>query len=265
MTNLPPPLSGGPPDEVPLPNAPLAMVVVQLRYPPILAIRSPDRVASFQEAIRATYPVLREERVAKLVFGAPGAPGISEGLIWRFQDTEPDWRWRVSLAVDYMALETRAYSNRQELLSRFDAIVTALDSAFKPQEVQRLGVRYIDRLTKPALDKLEDFFHPPVLGIAGSELRPAAQQILTQAILETEEGQLLARWGSVPPQMTVDPAIAPVEGPSWILDFDIFTPAGQKFDPRALSATAKRFAERAYTVFRWMVRDDFLRFYGGTP
>lgn len=265
MTNLPPPLSGGPPDEVPLPNAPLVMVVVQVRYAPILAIRSPDRVAPFQEAIRATYPVLREDRIAQLVFGAPGTPSISEGLIWRFQDREAEWRWRVSLAVDYIALETRAYTNRRDLLSRFDAIVSALNSAFRPQEVQRLGVRYVDRLVEPALGKLESFFHPPVLGIVGSKLRPAAQQVLTQAVLETEEGQLLARWGSVPSKMTVDPEIPIVAGPSWIIDLDIFISSGQKFDPGALSATAKRFAERAYTVFRWMVKDDFLRFYGGTP
>lgn len=265
MTHLPPPLSGGPPDEVPLPNAPLVMVVVQVRYPPILAIRIADRVAPFQEAIRATYPVLREDRVAQLVLGAPDAPGIGGALIWRFEDREPDWRWRVSLAVDFITLETRAYSNRQDFMSRFDAIISALQSAFKPQEVQRLGVRYVDQLTKSALDKLDDFFRPPVLGIAGSELRSAAQQILTHTILETEEGQLLARWGTLPPQMTVDPAIPTVDGPSWIIDLDIFTPSGQKFDPEALSATARRFAERAYTVFRWMVRDDFLRFYGGKP
>src|SRR5690348_14768300 len=82
----PPPLSGGSPAEVPLPRAPLVLVVAQVRFPTILAIRNADRVAAFQEAIRRTYPILRQERVAQLVFAVPGgptAPAISESLIWR--------------------------------------------------------------------------------------------------------------------------------------------------------------------------------------
>src|ERR1700722_14736852 len=201
MTVLPPPLSGGPPAEVPLPQAPLVLVVGQIRFPMVLAIRNLDRVAVFQDAVRDIYPVLRGERVAQLVFtgsgSGPPAPGISEQLIWRFHDDEPNWRWRVSLAVDYVALETRTYQSRLDFLDRFRAVVSGVEKAFNPQQAQRLGVRYIDQLTDPAYGHIIDFFRPEVLGIARSELRQAAQQIVMQTVLDAEEGQILARWGQL--------------------------------------------------------------------
>ncbi len=49
------------PDEVPLPNAPLARVLAQIRFPPILSIRKADSVADFQEALRTEYPNLRRD------------------------------------------------------------------------------------------------------------------------------------------------------------------------------------------------------------
>lgn len=268
MTALPPPLSGGPPAEVPLPHAPLVRVVAQVRFPTILTIRDPDRVAPLQEAIRGTYPALREDRVAQLVFTAsdgPAAPAISQGLIWRFHDRDPDWRWRASLAVDYVALETRVYESRQDLLTRLHVIVSAVEKAFAPQEAQRLGVRYVDRLTGPAFGRAVEFLNPAVLGIAGSELGMAASQLLTQAVLTAEEGQILARWGQMPGQATPDPDIAPLAEPSWIIDLDMFSPSAQRFETEGLLTTATRFATRIYTVFRWMVNDEFLRHYGGQP
>lgn len=268
MTALPPPLSGGPPAEVPLPRAPLVLVVAQVRFPTILAIRNADRVAAFQEAVRGTYPVLRQERVAQLVFAVPGgptAPAISESLIWRFHDREPEWRWRVSLAVDYIALETRAYESRQDFLDRLRDVISAVEKIFDPQEAQRVGVRYVDRLDGPAVARAVEFLNEPVLGIAKSDLAASAQHIVTQAVLNAEEGQILARWGQLADQVPIEPEIAPAQGPSWVIDLDMFTPPGLKFETEELLATAARFAARIYTVFRWMVNDEFLRFYGGQP
>jgi uncharacterized protein (TIGR04255 family) len=264
MTTLPPPLGGEPPEEVPLPQAPLVRVVAQIRFPPILAIGTPQRVADFQETIRSVYPILREERVPQLMFPAPGAvPSIGGALIWRFHDQEPRWRWRASLAIDYLALETRNYTSREDFMSRLRVVVSALEKSFNPREAQRLGVRYIDRLAGEGYDRVTDFFRSAVLGITQTELRPAAQQIVMQAVLDTEEGQILARWGQLPAKVTVEPDIDMIDAPSWILDLDMFTPSAQKFETDELLAKAERFAKRIYSVFRWMVNDEFLRFHRG--
>jgi uncharacterized protein (TIGR04255 family) len=69
----------------------------------------------------------------------------------------------------------------------------------------------------------------------------------------------------VPAQATVDPEIPPIDGPSWVIDLDMFTPSTQSFGTEDLVTKVTRYSERIYGVFRWMVNDEFLRFYGGEP
>lgn len=157
-------LTGGPPKEVQLPSAPLARVIAQARFAPILAIRNPDKVASFQEAIRTTYPILQEERAHHIVIGPVGERASREELIWRFGNREKRPEWRVSLSVDFVALETSAYVSRTDFLGRFKTVIRALEQSFTPTECQRLGVRYIDRITGEANGKIADLISPKFLG-----------------------------------------------------------------------------------------------------
>ncbi len=266
------PLSGGPPAEVPLPSAPLARVIAQARFAPILAIRNPDNVSSFQEAIRATYPILQEERFQNIAIGPPGVPLAREEVIWRFGDREKQPQWRVSLSADFVALETSAYASRADFLSRFEQVVRALEKSFKPAQCQRLGVRYIDRMRGEAVSRISELIRPKILGIALPNEEPplslgaAVRHLMTEAAIAAEEGQIVARWGSLPGNFTYDPSsLEPIDEPSWILDLDMFTMAPIAFGPDVLASTARAFAERIYAVFREMVTDEFLRHYGGNP
>jgi uncharacterized protein (TIGR04255 family) len=75
---------------------------------------------------------------------------------------------------------------------------------------------------------------------------------------------MLARWGQLPPNGTVDPAaIEPIPERSWILDLDMFSTKPSRFNEDVVVARATSFAERLYTFFRWFVNDEFLRRYRG--
>lgn len=264
MTKPPPPLSGPPPTEVPLPRAPLVRVLAQIRFPAILAIRNPDNVAIFQEAIRPNYPLLQEDRVHHVVLPTAGEPEIKEGVIWRFRSRDDDWR--VSLGIDFIALETKAYHSREDFLDRFHIVVGEVESAFNPVEAQRLGIRYIDRIVAPDVNRIAELVKSEVLGVALADISRTARYIMTQTHLEAEEGDIQARWGHFPAGATFDPeAIEPIDEASWILDLDMATQQSQDFTVDGLLTTATGFAERIYTVFRWMVTDEFLRCYGGNP
>ena len=146
----PRPLNPTPTPEVPLTRAPSARVIAQARFPPILAIRVPDKVAVVQEALRETYPHLSQEQVHSIELTGGETPNFHQGLIWRFADREKDARWRVSLGVDFVALETSSCDSRNDFLNRFRAVVSAVEQAFKPASAGRLGLRYTDRLTDDA-------------------------------------------------------------------------------------------------------------------
>ena len=269
----PQPLSPTPITEVPLSRAPLVRVIAQVRFPPILGIRDPDKVAVFQEAIRETYPHLTRDQAHRVELAAGQPPDIRQELIWRLVDRARDPRWQVSLGVDFVSLDTSDYGSRRDFLDRLRAVVTAVESVFRPAEVQRLGVRYIDRLTDEAVDRVDDLFQPEILGImrpvedSSSALGDSVVHVMNDVQFLARNGsRVQGRWGKLPPNATHDPtSIDPVAEPSWVLDLDMFTSEPQPFTSEELLRTAGDFAECLYWLFRRMVTKEFLRFYGGEP
>lgn len=258
------PLQGGPPEEVPLVDAPLVLVIAQVRFPLLTSIESRDFVAPFQEAIRSEYPVLRPEQVRGFVFGPTGVKESRSTTTWRFSDV--DGAWKVTLASDFLAIETSAYSSRVDFLNRFESVLHALVTFIDPKVVDRLGVRYIDRVVGNDLDQLPQWVRPEVCGILGTPLASAARHALCESVFELrdEQAEVLARWGLLPPKATVDPAaIEPAETASWLLDLDVYRVQTRRLDVAEVVQQARAYAERIYTIFRWAVTPEFLRRYGG--
>ncbi|HTR55632.1 MAG TPA: TIGR04255 family protein [Kofleriaceae bacterium] len=251
------------PAEVPLANAPLVRVIAQLRFPLVASIEQRDFVAPFQEAIRATYPILRQEQTQQLLFGANiAAPVRSANTAWRFNSE--DGHWRVSLTSDFLALETTKYTSRNDFLKRLEMVVAALAQQIDPKLIDRLGVRYVDRISGDALAEIGKLVRPEVRGLSGTLAASSVSHSITETIFAKEDVQVLVRWGQLPPNVTVDPAaIEPFEAPSWILDLDMFSSKPRSFSTDAVIADTRRYMERLYTFFRWAVTDDFLRHYGG--
>jgi uncharacterized protein (TIGR04255 family) len=232
----------------------------------VLSLEKREFIAPFQEAIRSTYPVLRPEQTQGIVLGPQGvAPGPKQ-IAWRFSDV--DGGWRVSVTPEFVAIETTSYTSRGDFLKRLRFVLDAFAERVEPALVQRLGVRYIARVTGDALADISGLVRQEVLGIVALPFSEHAHHSLTETILALpgSKEQLLARWGKVPAGVTVDPnAIEPIPEPSWVLDIDMFCNEEHPFVPEEIVNTAQRFAERLYTVFRWAVTDDFLRRYGGKP
>ena len=259
--------------EVHLSRAPLERVIAQVRFPTILAIRDPDRVAVFQEAIREHYPVLNNEQIHSVDLSVNQTPNIRQDVIWRFADNEKSAAWRVSLGVDFVSLETTEYHSRTDFLDRLDTVISSVQQYFEPATASRIGLRYIDRIIDDAFERIGEMVQPSVLGIltpyevSGSELGNCAVQILTEAQFLAEDGaRIQGRWGKLPASASYDQNILQAVGKqSWILDLDMFTEESQPFESKGLQHTASGFSESIYALFREIVTDEFLRYYGGNP
>lgn len=269
MAEMQGPLTGSPPEEVALLDPPLIRVLAQVRFPLIASIESQDFIGAFQEAIRRDYPVLRPERSQSVVLGPAGVQEARTSVLWRFND--PRSGWRVTLAPDFVALETSRYSSRDDFMERFESALGALVASVEPAEVDRLGVRYLDRLVGEDLRDLHNLVRREVGGILATELRDRTHQAFTECLFEIpdEAGMLRARWGMLPSGATIDPsAVEPIDERSWLLDIDAYRASegdGPSFDIEAIVADARAFAARIYSVFRWVVTDEFLRRFGGQP
>lgn len=258
------PLIAKPPKEVPLKPAPLVRVIAQVRFPPILSIAERSFVGHFQEAIREKYPILQPEQTQGLIFGPQGLIQTEPQVIWRFADA--DGNWRVSLASDFISLETVAYSSRSDFLERLENVLLAVDKHIKPQIVERFGLRYINRLVSQEMKDISKLVRPEIAGILATELGENVHQTINESLFNLPEGQeqIIARWGLLPANATIDPAaVEPVTEPSWVLDLDMSLSTQRPFSVEGLVSEGQRFAERIYTVFRWVVNDDFLQQFGG--
>jgi uncharacterized protein (TIGR04255 family) len=260
------PLHGPSPDEVPLPNAPLVSVIAQVRFPALLSVRNPDRVAPFQEAIRNQYPHLERE-IPSIVVVAGGAPNpMSEQMAmvhWRFADEGAGFKWRVSLSQDFIALETRAYESRQDFMERLETILQTLGETLAPTHMMRFGMRYIDQIKGEPMGRIDTLLRREVLGVVPCA-GPDARQVITEFAAPAEPGELLARWGRLPATMTVEPNLLPaIQEDSWLIDLDVSRAGQVAFDAKGIVETARSAAERVYSVFRWMVTEEFLKEYGG--
>ena len=259
------PLFGTPPEEIPLANAPLARVLAQVQFAPVLSIRSEEFIAPFQERIRSEYPGVEHQTIQLPPFGS--GDDIRTLVVWRFLGEAAGW-WRVSLTPTFLALETRDYSSRQDFIKRFRTIVSAFKDTVESARATRVGVRYVDHIKTPELDRMADMLRPDMLGIANSSLRPKLQHTVSETVCEVAEGTLLARWGLLPPNGTYDPdVLLPAPQSSWFLDLDVFKQYVEPFgemDPEAISETALALATRAYSFFRWATTDRFIEVYGGS-
>lgn len=264
MEEMDDPLVAAAPKEVPLASAPLVRVIAQVRFPEVLSLEQRDHVAAFQETVRSAYPVLRQEQTQGVLIGPSGVSPVKPRTAWRFADAEGSWR--VSLAPDFIALETTRYKSRLDFFSRFADIVRALDKHVEPKLVDRLGVRYIDRVSGAAVDEISGLVRAEVRGITGTRVASHASHALSESMFELDDSRVVARWGLLAPNTTVDPAaIEPIPERSWVLDLDMFSARPAPFAIDRVVDDAKRYAERIYTFFRWAVTDEFLRRYGGSP
>jgi len=262
MNSLEDPLISPPPPEVPLRNAPLVRVIAQVRFPEILSIEQRDFVAPFQEALRATYPVLRPEQSMGVLMAPSGISPAKAQTAWRFSDI--DANWRVSLTTQFVALETKRYTSRADFFDRLRVVLTALEEHIDPKLVDRLGVRYIDRITGSVVDEIATLVRPEVRGISGTAAATHAVHALSETMFELSSSRILARWGQLPAGATVDPAaVEPIDQKSWILDLDMFSTEPVPFSSERVVDEARTYAERIYTIFRWAVSNEFLRRYGG--
>ena len=259
-------LFGSSVQEVPLTRAPLVNVIAQVRFPAVMKIQADSAfVATFQELIRKDYPVVRSERQLGVMMGPGGPQPQDAGIIWRFESRDPD-AWQVTLAPSFVSLSAKRYTRRSDFLARLTVVLHALEGWLHPDVCDRIGIRYIDRLTGEQLAQLTELIRPEILGVLSGEVTLNGVEVahaLSDTLFQLDDSlQLRGRWGRLPVGATYDAAIEPAREPSWVLDLDLYTSQPEDFDLAAIAAKVSDFCERIYTFFRSAVTDKFLDEFG---
>jgi uncharacterized protein (TIGR04255 family) len=165
-----------------------------------------------------------------------------------------------------LAIETTAYKDKADFVERAKLVVEALGEHINPQVVDRIGLRFIDRVIGDPIGNLGKYVRSEVVGVLMSEVAPNVQHAMSECLFDIpeEKAQLVARWGHLPARATVDPAaLDAIAKPSWILDLDMSSKGSSPFASKNVLDQIGTYADRIYAFFRWAVTDEFLKLYGG--
>ena len=255
-------LECGIPAEIPLARPPLKLALAQIRFPSVLPIDQSNSpmVAEFQESVRSEYPDYGTETGIALALGPGGVMQQTAPSRHIFKSSDG---WEIALTQDFVALSTTSYKAKEEFAQKVHNMADAVKASVRPHRANRLGVRFIDRVEGDALQKIEEYVSPEFLGTY-SMLGGKIQSMITEAHLTPLEGKgMLVRWGFLSPGHVLDVGISAHDGPSWMLDSDIYAGDFAGFDPHEIAEKTKELTGRIYAFFRGVFNKKYIRDCGG--
>lgn len=156
-------------------NNQLADVICQLRFPDILSINA-NEPAQFQEIIRSEYPQYAKqmESPAPKVSGTPGNLQIApQQANPNYQFTSMDGLWQINLTSRFISITCKKYTNWETFARKFDMPLAAFIQVYKPAYFHRIGLRYLNFVSRTALGLEEipfsDLIDSKYLGIMSDE------------------------------------------------------------------------------------------------
>lgn len=247
-------------EEIQLADAPLVRVLAQVRFPRLAALENQNIIRNLTSHLAEKYPIFEEAHEVSLLVNSEGvAQQPQKAPIWRFRGA--DEIWTVTVAPNFLAIETSLYDGRKAFIDRFKWILEAFYDVVHPPFAERVGVRYTNRVNRSDLvEDIERLIEPGALGglaipIGADVVRNHA---LCDALFHIGDRSLQVRWGLLPERAVLDPTLPPVEEKSWILDLDSFTQNKSDFATDHLIERTQELAEQAYRMFRWIVTERFI-------
>lgn len=259
------PFTGDTEKKIRLKDAPLALVLCQIRWPEFQHLRGDlSETAQAFGSMLDGYPVisnLHEMAYTITPEGVTQQPG--EKI---FQWHSIDGVWHISLSRRFVTLYCTTYTSFPDFLERLMSVLDALETQVKVPLIERVGVRYVNRVTDSRLvENLGEYLRSEVLGYSGltgvsDEVR--LESSANQARYLVHDAALQVRSGLVPAGETVDPAVPAAQVASWVLDLDASSERLEPFDVATVIATSGRLSDFAYDFFKYVSIEGFLKEFG---
>ncbi|MDP4013491.1 MAG: TIGR04255 family protein [Candidatus Nanopelagicales bacterium] len=248
------------PPEVMLKEDPLKRVLCQVRFSANPELIDDDHEIKLASELRDQFPVRNSvQGVALQLFGT--TPAVQR--LRTFEDIEGVWK--VTVAPDFVAVETSRYKNRDGFLAQLSGVLAALGSVSAPALVTRVGIRYTDQIEMSP--ELADWVNPALLGCFGhvdAHNVEIQNQVITALLRNRRSGSAVqVRSLILPGGAQIDAGVEPEAFESWVLDLDSAVEGREIFDVARLEGTARDLAHDAYRVFYWAVTDEFRKAFRG--
>lgn len=237
----------------------LGEVICQLRFPEILAIGAKPPV-EFQEAIRAAFPRYssRMEAPAPKLTGVPGALSLqNQPSVINYQFMSEDGIWRVNLTQKFISLACARYTSWEDFAARLDKPLAAFIQTYKPAYFERIGLRYINFISRKALSleatPFRDLISQKYLGILCDE------QVMEPSVAQSGVDAQFAVRGGCRVKLHAGPGKVQRAGKSdgevkFIFDMDLFMPGNVA--PNLSAPALQTLHAQAWAIFRDAITDE---------
>lgn len=135
-------------------NNQLIEVICQLRFPEILSIEANAPVL-FQEIVRSSFPnySVQKELSAPKLTGVPGNMQVEPQQITNnYQFVSADGIWRINFTSKFISLSCNRYTRWEDFAKRLDLPLAAFIKVYKPAHFDRIGLRYINAVSRQELE-----------------------------------------------------------------------------------------------------------------
>ncbi len=241
------------------PNAPLAMVVFELRIPHTLSLATRPAQTHVWEALKGHVPITQPEPAVQVTLGATGMMQTQQGPLRML-----DRRRTLSVVVgaEVVVVESTGYRCFEEFREFLASVLAALPCE-QIAGFGRIGLRYINEIRIPGVTRPDEWSHfiAPAL-LAGTQLAPSgltAQGGRTEAEYLGEDGmRVTMRYGSSSGRLVN--AEGPMRtrtretGPLFFIDLDSYWENPQdcdlpEFSGEAILAQTTRLREPIHELF----------------
>ncbi|HRC83537.1 MAG TPA: TIGR04255 family protein [Rectinema sp.] len=169
-----------------LSKQPLALVLIQLRFSPLLNIS--DYIPALQDHLRKNgFPLVSHKNIAKLEASPSGLAQVTVSQ-WKFET--PEKHTSVILDQDQVLLQTTMYESFEKFIEQYFAILKpVLDSTEHGTHgiAGRLGLRYVDQVTRQfSDDDIDSYLRSSMRGIASPYFKNKKKRYTHIEVTDTE-------------------------------------------------------------------------------
>ncbi len=238
-------------NDIKLLRSPLAEVVCQVRFDPILRIIS-EQPARFQETIRKRFPKLEWDQPVSIQMPDPEntAATVTVEMSPRVAKfISQDRHSTVSLTQDFFSLSTDRYTVWEDFAADLQLVSSAASDCYGPLSVVRIGLRYVNNLVPELLelggiDAVIDTLNPTLVSVLRDTPWTDVKGFASQIEVEDGDRVLAIRYGTS----------ASDEAKSMIIDLDYYQEGQLSID--GLVERCEGFHDIIYRAFRWSIREE---------
>jgi uncharacterized protein (TIGR04255 family) len=238
---------------------PLAAVIAQLRFDPILKIAT--GVPDFQDKVRSRFPLYEERDVQVVEVALPGMDGVRTRQVREHRFRARNEPTTVVLGDQSVALEYLAHQHRDVLFPDVALVTGALKSSFPDVSPTRFGLRYVNVVDR---DRVEI---DTGMATAWADLLNASFLQMPAGLADLESTRFVVEIASEMPvgAMTLRYGLLPSPDGRVVFRLDVDRYREETFDVADVENTVQAFAEDVFQVFMAAAGERLLSWMRGQP